>query len=635
MCRNRRMLETRLKASRRKIVGSRQWAVGGEENEKARRRVGETFSPRLQYVWRFLPLRFRDERKSVTIGALSVYLALPGGSTSHSLMPMKKDFLSKRKLSSVATPLKQRRWLAFLASAILLATFLSGTQLLAQKKAAPARYQKLPSAEKIVGDYLKATGGKKRHAGIKDATYEWTIQLKDQLMGIARNQEKAPASTRMEMTFGNGEINNAVSARSAWTRGLDGNLRTLTDADASAAKLQSALDASRLVDYKKLNVLARTVAFDDTLPEPAYVLEFSTKEGARLRYWFGATSKLLLKTVDQTRGTTTHFGDYRAENGALEPHRMEIATNGKDALTFLLKSVRYNAGLSDTLFDPPSAETPDIAKLLQEVEENQKEIDERVSNYAFTEKRTEPEINDKGEAKKEKLTIYEIYPLPGGGAFYKLISENGVPLSPERAAKQDKRIAEDVAKYELERQKKEQKKKEDALKNKGQAAGKKDEDKDNVGVAVFLRACEFVSPRRERLRDREAVVFDFRPRPGFRPRTTAEDIVTKLVGVVWIDPLDKTVIRLEAKLAQSYKVGGGLVASIRPGSAFAFEQTRMAEGVWLPRLVQVNFAAKIFLFKGIEANETREFSDYRRFNTEASDYKLGVPATNAPAPPKP
>ncbi|MDT4898006.1 MAG: hypothetical protein QOH25_3083 [Acidobacteriota bacterium] len=548
---------------------------------------------------------------------------------------MKKDFLSRRKLSSTFTPLRQRRWLALSASVVLLVALASVTQLSAQKKAAPARSKKLPSAEKIVGDYLKATGGKKRHAGIKDATYEWTMQLKDQLMGVARNQTKSPASTRMDMTFGNGEINSAVSARSAWTRGLDGNLRTLTDADAGAAKLQSALDASRLVDYKKLNVLARTVAFDETLPEPTYVVEFSTKEGARLRYWFSTTSKLLLKTVDVARGTTTHFSDYRAENGALEPHRMEMTTNGKDAMTFLLKSVRYNAGLSDTLFDPPSVETPDIAKLLREVEENQKKIDERVSNYAFTEKRTEREINDQGEVKKEKVTVSEIYPLPGGGAISKLISENGEPLSAERAAKQDKKIAEDVAKYELERQKREQKKKEEAEKNKGQAAGKKDEDKDDVGVAVFLRACEFVSPRRERLRDREAVVFDFRPRPGFRPRNTAEDIVTKLAGVVWIDPVDKTVIRLEAKLAQSYKVAGGLVASIRPGSAFAFEQTRMAEGVWLPRSMQVNFAAKIFLFKGIEANETREFSDYRRFDAEASDYKIGAPATNTAAPPKP
>ena len=37
----------------------------------------------------------------------------------------------------------------------------------------------------------------------------------------------------------------------------------------------------------------------------------------------------------------------------------------------------------------------------------------------------------------------------------------------------------------------------------------------------FLKVCEFVSPRRERFRDRDAVVFDFRPRPGFKPSNRA------------------------------------------------------------------------------------------------------------------
>lgn len=549
---------------------------------------------------------------------------------------MKNNFPFSRNSSRTSLPQAQGRRKVLLAFLLLLIIFASAAQLSAQKSqgSAPARLRKLPSAEKIIGDYLKATGGKKRQAAIRDATYEWTVQLKERVMGTARTQIKAPASTHTSMMFGNGGLMSGTSARSAWTRGFDESLRTLTDAESSTAKLQSALDASRLVDYKKLNVLARTVAFDETLSEPAFVVEFSTKEGARLRYWFGATSKLLLKTFDAVSKKTTLFSDYVQKDGLLEPQRVDVATNGQDALTFLLTSARYNTGLGDALFDPPAVETLDIAKLLQEVEENQKEIDERISNYAYTEKRTEREINDKGEVKKEKVTVYEIYPLPGGGAFYKLISENGVPLSAERAAKQDKKIAEDVAKYEQEQQKREQKKKEEAEKNKGQVVKKKDDD-DDVSVSVFLRACEFVSPRRERIRDREAVVFDFRPRPGFRPKTTAEEIVTKLAGVIWIDPVDKTVIRLEAKLGQSFKVGGGLVASIRPGSAFAFEQTRMSEGVWLPRLMQVNFTAKVLIFKSIEANETREFSDYRRFDTEATDYKMGAPLTNTPAPTKP
>ncbi|HEV7375696.1 MAG TPA: hypothetical protein VGN95_13320 [Pyrinomonadaceae bacterium] len=548
---------------------------------------------------------------------------------------MKTNSPSRRRKSFILTLAARSHYLAVFASAVLLVAFAASALAYAQKKStANARPRKLPSPEKIVGDYQKAVGGKKRLAGIRDATYEWKVQLKDEAMGSAETNLRAPASTRTNITFGNGDINSAVSSRSAWMRGLDGKLRTLTDSEAGSAKLQAALDASRFVDYKKLNVLARTVAFDETLIEPAYVVEFSTRAGARLRCWFATNSKLLLKTVDETRGTTAIFSDYRAENDVLEPHRVEIAIGGKDALTFLLQAARYNTGLSEGLFDPPAAETPDIAKLLLEVEENQKKLDERISDYSFTEKRTERKINDKGEVKEEKVAVFEIYPLPGGGAFYKVISENGVPISAERAAKQDKKIAEEVAKYEAAREKKEQKKKEEAEKNNGQVKKEK-EANDDVSVAVFLRACEFVSPRTERLRDREAVVFEFRPRPGFKPKTMAEDIVTKLIGVIWIDPVDKEVIRLEAKLAQGYKVGGGLVASIRPGSTFVFEQTRLPDGVWLPRFAQVNFAVKVFIFKNIEANETSEFSDYRRFNTEASDYKLGTPAANTPAPPKP
>src|SRR5256714_7266086 len=259
---------------------------------------------------------------------------------------MKANFPCCRQKSLTFNLFMRSRRLSAIVCAVLLIAFASSAQLSAQKKSTAARTQKLPSPEKIIGDYLKAIGGKKRLTGITDATYEWKIQLKDQLMGSAETQEKAPAATRTKMTFGNGEINSAVSSRSAWTRGLDGNLRTLTDAEAGSAKLQAALDASRFIDYKKLNVLARTVAFDETSTEPAYVVEFSTRAGARLRYWFSTSSKLLLKTVDETRATTVSFTDYRAENGVLEPHRVEIATNSKDALTLLLQSARYNAGLS-------------------------------------------------------------------------------------------------------------------------------------------------------------------------------------------------------------------------------------------------------------------------------------------------
>src|ERR1043165_2229559 len=210
---------------------------------------------------------------------------------------MKIDAPSRLK-NSFTLAAHTRRWSQ--TAVVLLALLFIGltpcAEAYAQKKSA-ARPQKLPSPDKIVNDYLKAMGGKKSLAAIRDSTYEWAIQLKGQAMGHALIKVKAPTSTRTEMTFGDGEIQSAVSARSAWMRGVDGNLRTLTGAEGGGAKLRGALSASRLIDYKKLNVLASAVAIDVTGAEPAYVVEFSTKSGARLRYWFGATSNLLLQTI--------------------------------------------------------------------------------------------------------------------------------------------------------------------------------------------------------------------------------------------------------------------------------------------------------------------------------------------------
>ncbi|HEY1404047.1 MAG TPA: hypothetical protein VGB05_07980, partial [Pyrinomonadaceae bacterium] len=163
-------------------------------------------------------------------------------------------------------------------------------------------------------------------------------------------------------------------------------------------------------------------------------------------------------------------------------------------------------------------------------------------------------------------------------------------------------------------------------------AGESDAD-DNVGVGVFLRACEFVSPRRERFRDRDAIVFDFRPRPNFKPANRGESFVAKLAGVAWIDPVDKQVMRLEARLAEGFKVGGGLVASVRPGSAVVLEQTRLEDGVWLPRFEQINASAKIFFFAGFRLDAIREYSNYRRFSTDVGDAKVESPPQPSPTPP--
>src|SRR5215211_4118435 len=133
-----------------------------------------------------------------------------------------------------------------------------------------AQTKKLPSAERIVDNYLKASGGKKAAGVLRDATYEWIVQLNDQPIGTARTQRKAPSSERWELKFGNGQIISGTNSRSAWEVGLDNHLRTLTGLESAAAKLRALLDSSRLINFKKANVLARVVSLGDLASEPAY-----------------------------------------------------------------------------------------------------------------------------------------------------------------------------------------------------------------------------------------------------------------------------------------------------------------------------------------------------------------------------
>ncbi|MDX6612177.1 MAG: hypothetical protein QOD75_1363 [Blastocatellia bacterium] len=492
--------------------------------------------------------------------------------------------------------------------------------------------RKLPSADRVVSDFIKSVGGKSRLAAIADTTYEWTVKLGEQTMGIARTQMKAPVSVRTTLTFGNGVIDSAANPSSAWERGLDGKLRTLTDREAGAAKLQAMLEASRLVDYKRLSIMARTVAYDDAGPDPAYVVEFSMRNGSSLRYSFSVASKFLLQVRDEARNTTTLFS-YRRAKDVLEPNRKDVSAGGGGTLTFLLDHVSYNKGISAATFDAPAAdEQLDIASLMRAVSHNQDALEERTAEYSFLQKETTREINDRGELKKETVKIYEVFPIANRDPVYKLISEDGVPLSGERAAKEEKRVQEEMVKAEKEgAEDKEKRERREAERAKKRSTAKAEDE--DPGISQFLRACEFVSPRRERFRDRDSIVFDFRPRANFHPANRSEALISKLVGVIWIDPVDKQVMRMEARLAEGFKMGGGLLVSLKPGAAMVMEQTRMTDGVWLPRLAHFNLSIRVLLFGGGDINKTFEWSDYRHFKGGVDSYKLEPPPKPAESRP--
>jgi hypothetical protein len=289
------------------------------------------------------------------------------------------------------------------------------------------------------------------------------------------------------------------------------------------------------------------------------------------------------------------------------------------------------------------AETIDAAALILEVARRAKASDRRRYDYTWITKHTERERNRRGEVTKETVEVYETYPVRGQ-TVKKLISKNGVPVSREQAERELRR-----AMQALERAERAEAGKAGAqasppandapadasgITSFGPASGfvvRKGLKTSELYVALwrFLRAGEFYAPRRERFRERDAVVLDFRPRADFRPVNSVEQPYAKLCGTIWIDAAERAVMRLEAWPAPGQKAartgsatrgeGGATRGDADDGPPVVYEQTRLPDGMWLESLVRIKTISAPDVFNGISVDYIKEITDFRRFATIAGD----------------
>jgi len=145
-----------------------------------------------------------------------------------------------------------------------------------------------------------------------------------------------------------------------------------------------------------------------------------------------------------------------------------------------------------------------------------------------------------------------------------------------------------------------------------------------------LRASRLLNPRRECFRGRDVIVFDFEPNPEFDYKNAKSmlKLFGKMAGVMWIDEKDKQVARLEAYLADSFNIGGGVLAKLKKGASFTMEQERLNDEIWLPSLAVINLSVRVLMVKGIDVNQEIRSFDYRKFSTEVKDAKVGEPVKN-------
>ena len=109
-------------------------------------------------------------------------------------------------------------------------------------------------------------------------------------------------------------------------------------------------------------------------------------------------------------------------------------------------------------------------------------------------------------------------------------------------------------------------------------------------------------------------VIQLGPNPEFHPRSTLQEAITRVTAKIWVDHSANQLVRAEAHVVRDISFGGGILGKLYRGGVFAFDQSEVAPGVWLPTRYQYDYTARKFLFT-FEQHQWIEVSHYRRVGT--------------------
>jgi hypothetical protein len=505
--------------------------------------------------------------------------------------------------------------------------FIALSALMLTRGTYPARGQE---PEKIVEQYVKAAGGGKAMAKIQTVTLEGTFTSDDGKSGAYTLDTKLPNRYYSELLIGEKNLIEAYNGKSAWHQNTAGELATLVGPEGMQLEAAAQYYNSRLVNLKKNKITLALVGHAQVRGRDALQLEVTTVTGVKRQVFFDPATHLIVKEAATVGGVEEEilYDDYRTVDGVKLPHRIELH-RGNEKYDISVTRAVINGTVGERVFDFPiksQVKLPDLKTLFKEIDDNQKAIDKIRENYAGSQSEEETEFEGDGKVKKHEINEYTFFYL-NGNEITTLVKKDGKPLSDAEQKKENEktqRRIEEHQKRQAEKEAKEEKAKEQRKKNEG----------DEPGIEVFLRACQFVNPRRERFRGQDVLVFDFEPNPEFKPHKLEEKVVQKLAGVVWIDEKAHDVARLEAYFVGDMKFAGGLLANLQKGTSVVYEQAFVNNEVWLPTYMEAHIGVRFLLVKGIKASVVTRYWDYRKFNVETLS-TIAKPKGAAEAPPDP
>jgi hypothetical protein len=226
--------------------------------------------------------------------------------------------------------------------------------------------------------------------------------------------------------------------------------------------------------------------------------------------------------------------------------------------------------------------------------------------YTYLEKEVTKEFDKSGKVKSTVSTVRDVSILYGH-QFSRLIEKDGKPLSAKDAQKEKERLEKFTAKWEHETPEDRQKRR---------ALREKNRQKNDAFLKEITEAYDLRLLGDEKVAGQDTWVIQAEPHPGYRPKLDGAKYFAKVHGKVWIDKATYQCVKADAESIDTISFGLVLFR-LGKGARLQFEETRVNDEIWMPKLQHITAGARVGIFYKASIDQVVTFENYRKFQSDS------------------
>ncbi len=253
-----------------------------------------------------------------------------------------------------------------------------------------------------------------------------------------------------------------------------------------------------------------------------------------------------------------------------------------------------------------------MRQLTSVVAQNYRDNFKKQHDYTYIESDVEKTLGGDHQPKSTEAKTYEIIEIYGE-QVRRLIERDHKPLDAKEAAKEEERIQKIIDKRKNES---------DGERKKREETEARRREESRKFVSAVADTYDFKLLGSEFVGERESLVIQGEPRPGFEPHDKDSKFLAKFHGRLWIDKIDLQLAKMDVEAIDTVSVGW-VLARIHKGTRFMYEQARINDEIWLPKHLTYALDARVALFKGYNVEGEQIYRDYKKFRTTSKIVEMG------------